>query len=352
MKTDIGYVCTILEVESEVYKREYNKVIKEKENAVKAVKNTYIPDTPKYREELENVEKEFAQKIIQAKKVFAEAGANAIKELRDLEMQRVQIVDEAKLNKIKAIKDIPMSEAELMALVQKFGAKGDYWSSKMIQNIADSNGISSFEIESGLDTKMSVLDQLEQQMNEVVKYYPADNHPEKRAMVRFGYLTESILENAKKIYGGKIRCESDETLADRAYLTILSKHGDIERGFTIQNTLKNAKGETRNLLLCRLAKENLSQKISDFAIELSGAKEEIDSFKNGKARQYLHAKEAVERALKTTKKEIVQQILEENSENEFMEQLVDAAKKKSEHFRELVSPMAEEDATQSDNIAE
>lgn len=35
-----------------------------------------------------------------------------------------------------------------------------------------------------------------------------------------------------------------------------------------------------------------------------------------------------------------------------MEQLVEAAKKKSEHFRELVSPMAEEDATQSDSIAE
>lgn len=351
MKTDIGYACAILEVESEVYKRKYDEIAKEKKEAIKVVQNTYIPDTPKYREELENVEKEFAQKIIQAQKVFAEAGSNAIEELRDLEMQRVQTVDETKLNKIKAIKDIPMSESELMALAQKFGVKGDYWSSRLIEIIGENNG-ATVNIESSFDTKMAVLDQLEQQMNEIVKYYPADNYPEKRAMVRFGYLTEPILENAKKIYGGKIRYESDETLADRAYLTILSKHGDIERGFTIQNTLKNAKGEMRNLLLCRLAKENLSQKVSDFAIELSGAKEEIDSFKNGKARQYLHAKEAVERALKTTKKEIVQQILEENSENEFMEQLVEAAKKKSEHFRELVSPMAEEDATQSDSIAE
>ena len=229
-----------------------------------------------------------------------------------------------------------------MALAHKFGAKGDYWSSRLIQSIADNNSITGIEIESSLDTKMSVLDQLEQQMNEIVKYYPVNNYPEKRAMVRFGYLTEPILENTKKIYGGKMRHESDKTLADRAYLTILSKHGDIERAFTIQNTLKNAKGQTRNLLLCRLAKENLSKRISDFAIELSGAKEEIDSFKNGKARQYLHAREAVERALKATEKETIEQILENNKENEFMEQLIEDAKEKSVHFKELITPTVEE----------
>lgn len=342
MKTDIGYVCAILEVESEVYKRKFDEIMKEKEEAVKAVKNTYIPNTPKYREQLDKIEKEFAEKVSQAQKIFATAGTEVINELRNYEMQRVQTIDEAKLSKIKSVKDIPMSEFELLALAQKFGAKGDYWSSRLIQSIADNNSITGIEIESSLDTKMSVLDQLEQQMNEIVKYYPVNNYPEKRAMVRFGYLTEPILENTKKIYGGKMRHESDKTLADRAYLTILSKHGDIERAFTIQNTLKNAKGQTRNLLLCRLAKENLSKRISDFAIELSGAKEEIDSFKNGKARQYLHAREAVERALKATEKETIEQILENNKENEFMEQLIEDAKEKSVHFKELITPTVEE----------
>lgn len=342
MKTDIGFVCAILEVESEVYKREYDKAVQEKEDDIETVRNTYIANTPKYQEELVEIEEEFAQKISLAQKVFAKAATDAIKDLRDYEMQRVQTIDEVKLNKIRAISGIPMSSLELQALVQKFGVKGDYWSSRLIQSIADDNGISNFKIESSFDTKLSVLDQLEQQMNEIIKYYPSDNYPEKRALVRFGYLTEPILENAKKIYGGKMRYESDETLANRAYLTILSKHGDVERAFTIQNTLRNAKGQARNLLLCRLAKENQKHNISDFAIELSGNKEEIESFKNGKARLYLHAREAIKRALKATKEDTVKRILEENSENEFMEQLVEAAKNKNEHFKELVSPKTEQ----------
>lgn len=296
-----------------------------------------------YSEKLIEVDKDFSKTISRLQKDFAKTGIDAIQGLRDHEMQRVQTIDEVKLNKIKAIKDIPMSESELLALMQKFGVKNDYWSSRLIQSVADNNGISNFEIESSFDTKMSILDQLESQLNEIIKYYPCDNDPVKRPMVRFGYLTEKILQNAKEIYGGKMRYESDETLANRAYLTILSKHGDIEKGFTIQNTLKNAKGEIRNLLLCKLAKGN--HNISEFAIELSGNKEEIDSFRNGKARQYLHARAAIERMLKATEEKTILKILEENSENEFMEQLVKEAGRKSEHFKEVVGSKTEKKTT-------
>ena len=85
-----------------------------------------------------------------------------------------------------------MSEGELLALTQKFGVKNDYWSSRLIQSIADSNSISGIEVESSLDTKISVLDQLENQLNEIIKYYPCDNDPIKRPMVGFGYLRNAL----------------------------------------------------------------------------------------------------------------------------------------------------------------
>ncbi len=333
MKTDISYVCAVLEVEAEFYKKNYDEAVKKKNEDIEFVKKTYIANTPMYSEKLIEVDKDFSRTIIQLQKDFAKTGIDAIQGLRDHEMQRVQMIDEIKLNKLRAIKDIPMSQSELLALTQKFSTKGDYWCSRLIQSVSENNG-ANIEIESSLDTKMSVLDQLENQLNEIIKYYPCNNDPIKRPMVRFGYLTEKILQNAKEIYGGKMRYESDETLANRAYLTILSKHGDIEKGFAIQNALKNAKGEVRNLLLCRLAKEK--RNISDFAVELSGNKEEIDSFRNGKARQYLHARTAVERMLKATEEETIHRIWEENSENEFMEQLVKEAGKKSEHFQEII----------------
>ena len=336
MKTDIGFVCGILEIESEVYKRNFDEAVEKKKKDIEVVQKTYIAGTPKHKSELEAVEQEFSKTISQLQKDFATTGANAIRELRDLEMQRVQTVDETKLSKIKAIKDIPLTKLELEALVQKFGIKGDYWSSRLIQTIADNNGISDFEIESSFDTKMSVLNQLEQQMDKIIRYYPSDIYSKEGALVRHGYLTERILQNAKDIYGGKMRYESNEKLEERAYLTILSRHGDIEKGFAIQNALRNAKGEVRNLLLCRLAKAVKNKRISDFAVELSGNKEEIEDFKNGKARAYIHARDEVERIMKATKKETIDRILEINSENEFMPQLVEKAKKKSGHLRELM----------------
>ena len=353
MKTDIGFVCGVLEIEAEVYKRNYDEAVEKKKKDIEVVQKTFIPNTPKYKSEMEAVEQEFSKTISQLQKDFATTGANAIRELRDLEMQRVQTVDETKLSKIKVIKDIPLTKLELEALVQKFGIKGDYWSSRLIQTIADNNGISDFEIESSFDTKMSVLNQLEQQMDKIIRYYPSDIYSKEGALVRHGYLTERILQNAKDIYGGKMRYESDEKLEERAYLAILSKHGDVERGFAIQNALRNAKGEVRNLLLCRLAKAVKNKRISDFAVELSGNKEEIEDFKNRKARAYIHARDEVERIMKATKKETIDRILEINSENEFMPQVVEKAKKKSERLRELMeSKDVEEQEEQQDSDKE
>lgn len=106
-------------------------------------------------------------------------------------------------------------------------------------------------------------------------------------------------------------------------------------------------------MLCRLAKAVKNKRISDFAVELSGNKEEIEDFKNGKARAYIHARDEVERIMKATKKETIDRILEINSENEFMPQLVEKAKKKSERLRELMeSKDVEEQEEQQDSDKE
>ncbi len=332
MKTDISYVCAVLESEAIFYRQGYDEFLEEKKKAIREVEETYLPNTPKYHEKLMQVEKEFSEKVVQLQKDFAGAGMEAIKDLKDLEIQRVQTIDEAKLNKIRAIKDIPMSESELMALAQKFGVKGDFWSSRMILSVAENNGIN-LEIESSFDTKMAVLNNLEWQINEIIKYYPNKDR-DKSAYVRFGYLSDRTIQSAKEMYGGKMKYESDERIAQKAYMTILSKSSDIEKGFAIENTLKNATGEVRNLLLCKLSRD--SKSITDFSLELSGAKEEVESFRRGRASRYENARKVIDRVLKATDEETARRILQENEGKEFMEQLVENAKKKSERFREIV----------------
>ncbi len=65
-----------------------------------------------------------------------------------------------------------MTALELKAFSDKINAKGDYWASRALSDIAEQNGIDSAEIglKSTYDTKMNILDQLTDQLNRVFKY--------------------------------------------------------------------------------------------------------------------------------------------------------------------------------------
>lgn len=138
----------------------------------------------------------------------------------------------------------------------------------MLADIAERNGIDSAEIgiESTFDTKMSILDQLTDQLNNVFKYYGTKD-PAERAKSRYLYLSNDIVERAKQMYGGKISKLSDTQKAERAYFTVRTQPTDIGKGVAIANVLRNAKGEVRNMILCRLAEDN---SISSMAAEFSG----------------------------------------------------------------------------------
>ncbi len=179
---------------------------------------------------------------------------------------------------------ISLSTLELKAFAAKIGAKGDYWASRALSDIAEQNGIDSVEIglESAYDTKMSILDQLAGQLNRIFKYY-GTNDPIERPKVNYMYLNDTIIERAKQMYGGKAGKLSDSQKADRAYFTVRTQHTDIQKGIAIANVLRNAKDGVRNLILCRIAEDN---SISSMAAEFSGHFEEITGFKNGLAKEY------------------------------------------------------------------
>lgn len=98
--------------------------------------------------------------------------------------------------------------------------------------------------ESTYDTKMSILDQLTDQLNSVFKHYGTKDTSE-RAKVRFLYLNDDIIERAKQIYGGKISKLSDSQKADRAYFTVRTQPTDIGKSVAIANVLRNAMLEIR-----------------------------------------------------------------------------------------------------------
>ena len=208
-----------------------------------------------------------------------------------------------------------MTTLELKAFADKIGAKGDYWANRALSDIAEQNGIDSAEIglESTYDTKMNILDQLTDQLNKVFKYYGTKD-PTERAHTQFLYLNDTIIERAKQMYGGKVGKLSDSQRADKAYFTVRTQHTDIQKGIAISNVLRNAKGEMRNLLLCRLAEDN---SISSMAAEFSGHWEEIASFKNGLAREYRDAEKVMDNIRRLKDKTVIEQTAAGMEENSF-----------------------------------
>lgn len=315
MTTNIAVVAEGLKFEADEYKKRYDEIQRTKERELKEANDNYKPGSKMLIERTEQIKNACDSALTRLKVEAADRALQDVETLREQELFRVQTVNEPLLAKIRAIANIPMTALELKAFAAKIGAKGDYWASRALSDIAEQNGIDPEEIgiESTYDTKMSVLDQLTDQLNRIFKYY-GTNDPEERPKVNHMYLNDIIIERAKQMYGGKVGRLSDSQKADKAYFTVRTQFTDIQKGIAISNVLRNAKGEVRNMLLCRLAEDNT---ISNMAAEFSGHYDEIASFKNGKAAEYREAERAMQNIRKVKDKTVIEQTAAGMEDNTF-----------------------------------
>lgn len=315
MTTNIAVVAEGLKFEADEYKKRYDEIQRTKERELKEANDNYKPGSKMLIERTEQIKNACDSALTRLKVEAADRALQDVETLREQELFRVQTVNEPLLAKIRAISNIPMTALELKAFSAKIGAKGDYWASRALSDIAEQNGIDPADIgiESTYDTKMSVLDQLTDQLNRIFKYY-GTNDPEERPKVNHMYLNDTIIERAKQMYGGKVGRLSDSQKADKAYFTVMTQQTDIQKGIAISNVLRNAKGEVKNMLLCKLAEDS---NISDMAAKFSGHYDEIASFKNGKAAEYREAEKAMQNIRKMKDKTVIEQKAAELEENTF-----------------------------------
>ena len=334
MATNIEIVAGSLKHETGEYKMLYDGLVSAKERELKELRDNYKPGSKLLAEKKKQAEESFNSSMARLKVRAADSALTDIEELRKQELQRVQYINEPLLAKIRAVANIPMTTLELKAFADKIGAKGDYWAGRALSDIAEQNGIDTAEIglESTFDTKMSVLDQLTDQLNRILKYYGTDD-PDERANVNYLYLSDTVLERAKRMYSGKVGKLDDSQKADRAYFMVCTQHTDMQKGIAISNVLRNAKGETRNMILCRLAEDN---NISSMAAEFSGHMDEILAFKSGKAAEYREAQQALQNIRKTKYKAAIEHTAGQYEGNVFFEKLFENEKKQNSYLAELL----------------
>lgn len=338
-------LCVVCEFETERYKQMYEALRMEKNKAIENIKTNYLPDTTLYREKLDEVENKFQTEVAELKADYSTSIGQAIDNVREEELARVQTVNETRISKIKAISDIPMSSDELLALAERYDVENDYWCSRLLCNIAESNGIDGFEsfTEASYSLKCDILNQMADQAAEMIRDYDGTYQKNADARQRTMYilLSKSVLNRCRELWNGENNFIDAEEAVSKAYLTVYSKRTDIEKGLAIGNILKNAKGERRNLLLCKFAEDS---SISDFAFKLSGHGTELLEFRNGKSAEYMKAKLIVEEIAMTKDEEKRKELVATNSDNSFLNGIIEVESKRNKIFKEFVGEKEESDS--------
>ena len=335
MAINIEIVAEVMKWEAKEYKGKYDAIKAARERELKEVKENYQPNSKLAIEREKQINEACDASLAKLKVESADRALQDVEELRSQELLRVQTVNEPLLAKIRAIANIPMTTLELKAFAAKIGAKGDYWASRMLADIAEQNGIDSAEIgiESTYDTKMSILDQMTDQLNSIFKYYGTKD-PAERSKVNYLYLSDEICARAVQMYGGKVGRLNDGQKADKAYFTVRTQQTDIQKGIAISNVLRNAKGEVRNMILCHLAEDN---SISSMAAEFSGHMNEIAEFKNGKAAEYREAQRALQNIRKMKNSVTIEQTAAQYGDNSFFGEMFEKEKKQNLTLAEILS---------------
>lgn len=321
----IKTVVDMMAAEAMDFRLKYKEIEKERDSSFLDLKENYVPNTQLFASRESEIEKNF---INSKNKLIADSMGifSYIDDLKKQETDRVSKINEKAIQKVRALEGIPLSEKELFVLADNMEISGDYYASRMLALIAEKNGIEFFDraLESSFEVKMNVLDQLKDHFNELLEQYPGDKYTHPK--LEYAYFSTGVMERAVDLYNGKKTNTELKSAADRAYLNVKSKDTQLEKGLAIANVLKNAKAGIRDRILCKIAMDDT---IGDSAVSLSGYAEEINDFKQGKAKKYVAAERLATELLSVKDYGLIQRRISENSDNPFLLGMLENEKKNS-----------------------
>lgn len=337
----INVITAIIEYEVKAFKKAVDEACDLRKTKLEELKKNYVPNTKLFFEQKEAIDNEFSNTMKALRNNAAERVLPEIEGLKAQEKERLMTFNKEDYEKLLLIKDMPLTANELSILAENTLANEDYFTGRLVNYIAEKNNIVINPIyqEVSIDTKFDILDELTLHFNEVITRYPSKDRYES-AIINHMYGTDREMKNAKAKYGGQIANIDPEEVARTAYFDIISKNTEIERALFLDNALRNAKGESRNHLLCKLA--NDASKINDSIIGLSKHQAEIQSFRTGKATEYNKAWETLKRIRGSQDDDYIATEVLNNANNSFMRSLLEKEALKNERMDKFVELLRNE----------
>lgn len=267
------------------YQAEYIDAMETEKKELSILDRDYKIGSPTYTAKKQEIQLACDMAIIKAREKAAKKAAEEIESMKEWERTSVGIINTETLAKVNALRGIPVTTEELTQILSKHGSS-NYWVQRAVAALAEENGIPATDLplDSSLDVKLNVLDQLSKQLDLLLEHYSLTAKTREASEARFLYLNDSILDNAVKIYNNGVRDLSEADAAEKAYYKIRAMSGQMAKAVAISNSMRNLKKEdTRNMLLYRLATDNT---IMAEAYQVAGISDVMAEWKGGKAKRY------------------------------------------------------------------
>lgn len=270
------------------YQAEYIDATETEKKELEVLERDYKAGSPTYTAKKEEIRLACDIAIIKAREKAAKKVAEEIEDLKHWERTSVGIINTEALSRVNALRGIPVTTEELKQILQKNGSS-NYWVQKAVGAFAEENGIpvTDLPLDSSLDVKLSVLDQLSGQLDSMLEHYNLTSQTKEASEARFLMLNDDVLKNAVNIYNNGVQDLSETDAATRAYYKIRAMSGQMSKACAITNALRNLKKEdAKNQLLYQLAMDN---SIKSDAYQVAGISDVMAEWKHGKAERYARA---------------------------------------------------------------
>lgn len=296
------------------YQAEYIDATETKKKELATLKRTMIPNTPEYENKKQEIQLACDMAILKAKEKAAKKAAEEIESMKEWERTSAGIINTETLARVNALRGIPVTDLPL---------------------------------DSSLDVKLNVLDQLSGQLDLLLEHYSLTVETREAQEARFLYLNDSILDNAVKIYNNEAKDLSEADAAERAYYKIKAMSGQMSKAVAIANSMRNLKKEdSKNMLLYRLATDNT---VMPEAYQIAGISNVIAEWKHGKAERYAKAIKMMNdiktmqdtENIKTKLREYINRVeMGSESENEFLRHEITKTYKKNTFIGRALEEMS------------
>lgn len=278
-------------VAMDMYKNRYDKAKAKKEQRFKDLNTNYKPGSPMFVQGRDKIVPEFNSEVDKARHELLGEFSDVLSKTIAREKAEVTVIGGSTkeiLNTLSHIENMTMSLDEYNTLVGSFGNKF-YWIDRMLEHLAERNGIKQTGLQPPLTTKLQILNRLEKDVQEYISEYDG---AEKEFIVTS---SDSYIYGLEKQYTngysgvGMNRKEKAKRMISEAF----RKGDSMERACVLSNMLRTSEPEMQEELLTELAERDYAA-LSDATMSFIGIQDVVESFKKKDSADIKAADKAVE----------------------------------------------------------